>query len=45
VTVRHTGNPFACARVIRLADEPCQYSRSSSRQNEVGVQNGCPSIA
>jgi hypothetical protein len=29
---------------MRLADEPCQYSRSPSRQNEVGVQNGWPSI-
>jgi len=45
VTVRHTGIPAACTRAMRLAGEACQYSRSSSRQNEVGVQNGWPSIA
>ena len=25
VTVRQTGIPCPCARIIRLADEPCQY--------------------
>ena len=38
----HTGWP-SVARSIRLADEPCQYSRSPWRQAIVGVANGWPS--
>ena len=44
VTVTHTGTPSDCDRIIRLAEEPCQYSLSFSRQNPVGVQKGWPSI-
>ena len=43
VTVTQTGTPPPVARSIRLADEPCQYSRSPSRQAIVGVAYGCPS--
>ena len=42
VTVTHTGMPWLW-RSIRLADEPCQYSRSPTRQAIVGVAYGWPS--
>jgi hypothetical protein len=42
VTVQLTGIPVAHARTIPLADEPCQYTKSSWRRYAVGMTKGGP---
>src|SRR5438105_7725283 len=45
VAVAHTGTPPRSALSIRLAGEPCRYSRSATRAWIVGITKGWPSTS